>query len=137
MNKSYSELIKIPTFKERFEYLSLRWHVAEETFGYDRIFNQKFYRSSEWKQIRDHVIVRDSGRDLGIKGREIVGKIIIHHINPISLNDIRYSSESLLDPENLICTCDITHNAIHYGDASLLLSEPIERKPNDTCPWRH
>lgn len=135
--RSYSELIHIPTFEERFEYLKLSGAVGKETFGFDRYLNQVFYRSKEWKRVRDLVIVRDNGCDLGIEDREICGKIYIHHMNPISLSDIERKSESILDPEYLICVTHNTHNAIHYGDSSLLVTAPIERTPNDTCPWRH
>ena len=137
MIRTYSELIQYSTFEERFKYLSLKGQVGEETYGFDRWINQKFYRSREWKQIRNLIIVRDSGCDLGISGREILEHIIIHHMNPILLKDITDSTSYLLDPEYLICTSHITHEAIHYGDESLLISEPVERRPNDTCPWRH
>lgn len=136
MIRTYTELQKFKTFKERFEYLMLNGVVGEETFGFDRWLNQTFYRSIEWKKIRDEVIVRDSGCDLGIEGREIYGRILIHHMNPITTTDLIERTDILLNPEFLICTTHITHNAIHYGDESLLQTEPIERKPNDTCPWR-
>lgn len=110
--------------------------VGEETFGFDRYMNQIFYRSEEWKAVRREVIVRDMGCDLGISDREIGGRILVHHINPIRDKDILNRSEILLDPEYLICTSKITHDAIHYGDESLLFSEPIERSVNDTCPWK-
>ena len=136
--RSYSELSKLKTFEERFEYLRLDGKVGVDTFGFDRIFNQMFYTSKEWKSIRDQVIVRDNGCDLGIEGYEIYGqRIIIHHMNPISLEDIERGSKFLLDPEYLITTVHTTHNAIHYGDESLLITIPIERSRNDTCPWRH
>lgn len=135
--KSYSELSQLETFEERFEYLRLDGIVGKDTFGFDRIFNQKFYRSEEWKQVRDFVIVRDNGCDLGIEGHEIYGnRIIIHHMNPISIDDIRHSTRNLLDPEYLITTIHRTHNAIHYGDEDQLIKAPIERVRNDTCPWR-
>lgn len=136
MIRTYSELITHSTFEDRFEYLSLKGQVGQETFGFDRYLNQKFYRSREWKQIRDLVIVRDSGCDLGILGREIQSHIIIHHMNPLMLNDITDSTEYLLDPEYLICVSHNTHQAIHYGDASLLVADPIVRTKNDTCPWK-
>ena len=136
MIKTYSELITLPTFKERFQYLKLDGVVGEETFGFDRYLNQIFYQSYEWRKIRDLVIIRDSGCDLGIEGREIRGKILIHHMNPISKSDILNRSEFLLNPEYLICTYKNTHNAIHYGDESILYQEPIERTKYDTCPWR-
>lgn len=134
--KTYSELITLPTFKERFHYLKLDGVVGEETFGFDRYLNQIFYQSYEWRKIRDLVIIRDNGCDLGIEGREIRGKILIHHMNPISKSDILNRSEFLLNPEYLICTYKNTHDAIHYGDESILYQEPIERTKYDTCPWR-
>lgn len=136
MIRTHSELITHSTFEDRFEYLSLKGQVGQETFGFDRYLNQKFYRSREWKQIRDLVIVRDSGCDLGILGREIRSHIIIHHMNPLMLNDITDSTEYLLDPEYLICVSHNTHQAIHYGDASLLIADPVVRTKNDTCPWK-
>lgn len=136
--KTYSELITLPTFRERFRYLKIGGRVGEETFGLDRKINQYFYqRSDEWKSIRNYVIVRDNGCDLGIEGYDIYSHIIVHHINPITVEDIRMSSDYLLDPEFLICTSLNTHNAIHYGDESLLYTSLIERTKNDTCPWRH
>lgn len=134
--KRYSELIQFKTFEERFEYLKISGFVGVETFGFDRIFNQRFYRSKEWRQLRDHIILRDNGCDLGVNGFEINGRIIIHHMNPISLEDLEESSDYLMNPEYLITTTHTTHNAIHFGDSSLLPKNPIERKPNDTCPWR-
>lgn len=134
--RSYTELITLPTFEERYRYLKLNGKVGEETFGFDRYLNQVFYNSKEWKQIRDFVIVRDGGCDLGIEDREIFGKILVHHMNPISLEDIARRSDHLLDPEYLICTVKNTHDAIHYGDESLLFTIPTERTRNDTCPWR-
>lgn len=134
--KSYSELKRLSTFEERFEYLKLNGKVGQDTFGFDRVFNQMFYRSKEWKRLRDYVIARDNGCDLGIEGREIYTRPIIHHMNPITLDDIRESSEILMNPEYLITTVHSTHNAIHYGDASLLPKDPIIRTKNDTCPWK-
>ena len=134
--RTYSELIAIPTFEERFKYLQLNGNVGDETFGYDRMFNQRFYSSLEWKSLRDEIIFRDNGCDLGILDRRIMGKILIHHMNPIMLEDIQKSSEFLLNPEYLICTSFETHNAIHYGDENLLFKAPIERTKYDTCPWR-
>lgn len=139
MIRSYSELITIPTFEERFEYLKLGDKVGEDTFGYDRYINQAFYRSREWKTLRAQIIARDLGCDLGMEDRPIPRgvKVFIHHMNPISVDDIRHSTDFLLDPEYLITTIKLTHDAIHYGDASILLSDaPIERAPNDTSPWR-
>lgn len=135
--KRYSELITLPTFKERFRYLKLDGKVGEDTFGFDRYLNQVFYRSQKWKSIRDYVIVRDNGCDLAMEGYEIHGRILIHHMNPISLRDLETESEFLLDPEYLITTVHNTHNAIHYGDESLLFTVPVERTKNDTCPWKH
>lgn len=134
--KRYSELILLPTFEERYKYLQLNGVIGDETFGFDRYINQMFYRSQEWKQVRDYVIVRDNGCDLGIEGHEIRGKILIHHMNPIGIKDIQQVNKFLLDPEYLITTMLSTHNAIHYGDESLLMKDPIERSKNDTCPWK-
>ena len=136
--KTYTELSKLQTFKERFEYLKLDGKVGEETFGFDRYLNQMFYTSEEWKRVRNYVITRDCGCDLGIKDREIRERLIlVHHMNPISKQDIIDRSEILLDPEYMITTCKRTHDAIHYGDDSILYNDPIERFENDTCPWRH
>lgn len=135
--KCYSELIRLPTFQARYRYLRLSGAVGKETFGFDRYMNQFFYRSPEWKRVRDIVIARDGGCDLGIPGREIFRRPIIHHMNPISPEDIRDRKDFILDPEYLITTIHDTHLAIHYGDENLLLQEPVERRPNDTCPWRH
>ena len=135
--KSYSDLIQIPTFEERFKYLQLSGSVGKETFGFDRYLNQNFYRSVEWKRIRDEVIVRDNGCDLGIADRPIAGKILIHHINPITDKDIVNATNILLNPEYLICVSHMTHNAIHYGNDDLLIKDPVIRTKNDTCPWRH
>ena len=135
--RTYSELITLPTFEERFKYLQLNGQVGESTFGFDRYMNQVFYRSQKWKSIRDFVIIRDCGCDLGVDGYDIHGKIIIHHMNPLSMRDIETESDFLLNPDFLICTTHNTHNAIHYGDENLLVTAPIERTKNDTCPWRH
>lgn len=135
--KTYSELIKLPTYEERYRYLKLSGFVGKETFGFDRYLNQVFYqRDPRWKKIRDYVIVRDNGCDLGVDGYEISGRILVHHMNPVTLKDLERESEFLLDPEFLICTAHITHNAIHYGDEDLLIKAPIVRTANDTCPWR-
>lgn len=138
--RTYSELIHLPTFEERFEYLKLNGRVGADTFGFDRIFNQKFYTSNEWRGpggIRDYVITRDGGCDLAIPDRPIYGeRIIIHHLNPITIKDIELATDILLNPEFLICTVHSTHNAIHYSDSNLILKAPIERTKNDTCPWR-
>ena len=135
--RTYSELIAFPTFEERFKYLQLNGQVGESTFGFDRYMNQVFYRSQKWKSIRDFVIIRDCGCDLGVEGYDIYGKIIIHHMNPLSMRDVETESDFLLNPDFLICTTHNTHNAIHYGDENLLVTAPIERTKNDTCPWRH
>ena len=137
MIRTYSELITLPTFEERYEYLKIGGTVGEETFGFDRYLNQSFYKTKEWLRIRDHVIIRDQGCDLAMIDREIRGKILIHHMNPITKEDIVRRSKYLLDPEYLICTVKNTHDAIHYGNESLLIKAPIERQKNDTCPWRH
>lgn len=135
--KTYSELIQLPTFEERFRYLKLDGKVGETTFGFDRYLNQIFYGSSEWKAVRDRVIVRDLGCDLGIEGREIYGRILIHHMNPITIKDVKEGSDFLLNPEYLISTYKTTHDAIHYGDESLLITAPVARSKNDTCPWKN
>lgn len=137
MIRTYSELSQMASFKDRFEYLRLDGAVGTETFGFDRYINQQFYRSQEWKRIRNEIIVRDNGCDLGIEGFEIYGRIYIHHMNPIMLKDIVHQTDFLLNPEYLICTTHQTHNAIHYGDESLLSTlEPVQRTKNDTCPWK-
>lgn len=136
--RTYSELITLPTFEERYRYLRLEGVVGEETFGFDRYLNQKFYRSDEeWLAVRDYVILRDNGCDLGMPDREIKSRIIVHHMNPITKEDIIRRTKFLLDPEYLISTIKNTHDAIHYGDESLLIKGPVIRKPNDTCPWKN
>ena len=134
--RTYSELITFPTFDERFKYLQLEGSVGKDTFGYDRYLNQLFYKTAEWKRLRQDLIIRDNGCDLGVEGREIYGRIIIHHLNPITKDDIVRRTEYLLNPDFLICTTHNTHNAIHYGDESLLITSPVERSKNDTCPWK-
>ena len=134
--RTYSELILLPTFEERFEYLRLDGKVGEDTFGFDRYLNQLFYRSQEWKKIRDYVIIRDNACDLGVEGHDIYSKVLIHHMNPITARDIEKRTDLLLDPEYLICTTHNTHNAIHYGDENLIIKVPIVRTKNDTCPWK-
>lgn len=136
MVRTYSELIKIPTFFERFRYLKLNGRVGVDTFGFDRYLNQTFYRSYEWKRLRNDVIVRDMGCDLGLEGYDIFDKILVHHMNPIGPDDIIHRSDYLLDPEFLICTSKLTHDAIHYGDEQILHQDPVIRTPGDTCPWR-
>ena len=135
--RTYSELIQLDTFEERFRYLKLDGTVGESTFGTDRYINQMFYNSDEWKELRRKIIIRDNGCDLGVEGFDIHSKIYIHHMNPISVDDILQHSTYLINTEYLICTKLSTHNAIHYGDDSILLSQqPTIRRPNDTCPWR-
>lgn len=136
--KTYSELIAIPTFEERFKYLQLNGAVGKETFGYDRIFNQRFYTSGDWRNLRHHIIVRDNACDLADKDYEIPEgqTIYIHHMNPIMLSDIENNTEILMNPEFLITTTFLTHQAIHYGDINMLPRGPIERRPHDTCPWK-
>ena len=134
--KSYSELIKIPTYEERFEYLKLDGIIGKDTFGYDRYLNQALYNSPDWRRLRRQIIIRDNGCDLAFEGYTICGKILIHHINPITMDDIVNKRSIVFDPENLICVTHNTHNAIHYGDVNLLITSPIERTANDTCPWR-
>lgn len=135
--RTYSELILLPTFEERFKYLQLNGRVGDDTFGFDRYINQKFYRSAEWKRIRDYIIIRDNGCDLALEGYEIYGRILIHHMNPITVKDVELSTEYLMNPEYLICVTHNTHNAIHYGDEKLLTKGPVVRTKNDTCPWKH
>ena len=136
--RTYTELSKLKTFRERFDYLKLDGRIGEDTFGFDRYLNQYFYQTPEWRKIRDIVIVRDNGNDLGIDGFSL-GKrnIIIHHMNPIRANDIRQHNDDILNPEFLICVSRLTHQAIHYGNEELLPAEPVERTQNDTCPWKH
>lgn len=135
--RTYSELITLPTFEDRYEYLKLNGKIGEETFGFDRYINQQLYqRSQKWKSVRDKVIIRDNGYDLSMEGYEIWGKIIIHHMNPITIEDIERESDFVFNPEYLISTSLNTHNAIHYGDENLLIKAPIERTKYDTCPWR-
>ena len=136
MLRTYTELMRIPTFIERFKYLKLGGRVGEETFGYDRYLNQQFYQSYDWKRLRRDIIIRDCGCDLAFPDREIFDRIYIHHMNPIGPEDILRHSEEVMNPEFLICTSKFTHEAIHFGDESLLFMEPIERRPGDTCPWR-
>lgn len=134
--KSYRNLILLPTILDRFEYLRIKANVGDSTFGFDRFINQDFYQSREWRQVRMKVIARDEGCDLGVPEYPIGGKVIIHHINPITADDIENASDLLFDMDNLICVSESTHNAIHFGDEMLLPAEPIIRMPGDTCPWR-
>lgn len=132
--RKYSELVKFPSFDERFNYLALHGVVGKETFGFERYFNQKFYRSREWQRIRNFVITRDLGYDLGVDGCFIRGNVTIHHMNPISIDDITYHNDILFNPEYLISVSDETHKQIHYG--RIIRSDWVERSPNDTSPWR-
>ena len=134
--KTYNECIKFKTFDERFAYLQLHGLVGEETFGYSRYLNQILYRSPEWKSLRQQIVMRDNGCDLAMDGYEVCGKILIHHINPISLQDIEERNPKVFDMNNLITVSFMTHQAIHYGSKDLLLLDPVERRPNDQCPWR-
>lgn len=133
--RRYSELCRLRTFEERFDYLKLQGVVGESTFGFDRYLNQLLYRSSEWKKVRNAVIVRDDGCDMGLADYP-ANRIIVHHMNPLSVEDLENRSELIFDPEFLICVSFNTHNAIHFGDETLLPKLPVERKPGDTCPWR-
>lgn len=133
--RTYSELITLPTFKERFNYLRLDGRVGLETFGHDRYLNQILYNSPEWRNLRSRIVTRDRGRDLACEGYDVYGQVLVHHINPITVNDILDRNPMVFDPENLITTVHNTHNAIHYGDESLLTTEPIIRYKDDTCPW--
>lgn len=134
--RTYSELICLPTFEERYRYLRLEGKVGEDTFGFDRYLNQILYRTPRWRASRDKVILRDNGCDLGVEGFEIYGKILVHHMNPVTIDDVLSDRDFIYDPEYLISTTHNTHNAIHYGDERLLMTGPIERTPNDTCPWK-
>lgn len=134
--KTYREMSRLKTFEERYEYLRLNGAVGEDTFGFDRFINQRFYKSPEWRQVRDIVIIRDNGCDLGHPDHPIFGRVIIHHLNPIRKEDFDNDPEYLLNPDYLVCVSHDTHNAIHYGDKSLLQEEWKPREPNDTCPWK-
>lgn len=136
MIRTYSELIKRPTYLERYRYLRLGGRVGQETFGFDRWLNQQFYKEDEWLETRDWVIIRDCGCDLAMPDRKIETRILVHHMNPITKDDILRRTKFLLDPEYLICTIKGTHDAIHYGDESKLILEPVTRRPYDTCPWK-
>lgn len=135
MIRTYHELIQLPSFRERYEYLRIGGLVGNDTFGFDRYLNQKFYHSQEWKQIRRDVIIRDEGRDLAMEGYEIQNGVYIHHMNPIGKDDLQNATELLLNPDYLVCVSFRTHQAIHYGDASLLPQLPVERRPGDTKLW--
>ncbi len=133
--RTYSELISLPTFEERYQYLRIVGSVGKSTFGYDRIFNQEFYRSTEWRLARRQVIVRDDGCDLGVEGLEIGGPITVHHMNPLTLEDLDRNFHKILNPEFLICVSSSTHLAIHYGNEENLIKLPKARQPGDTTPW--
>lgn len=136
--RSYKELSRLKTFQEKYEYLRLNGNVGKDTFGFDRYLNQALYSSTEWRRFRNQVIIRDNGCDLGDPEHEILGdRIIIHHINPLTVKDLEERTEALFDLNNVICVSDQTHKAIHYGDESLLPQNPVERKPGDTCPWKN
>lgn len=136
-DRTYTELLRLQTFDERFKYLMLKGRVGIETFGYDRYLNQALYRSPDWKRVRDQIIIRDNGCDLGLEDYPISGNVLIHHMNPITIDDVLNSDSDIFNPEYLICVSHKTHNALHYGyeeyPDSLKLTE---RKPNDTIPWR-
>lgn len=134
--KTYSELIQFGTFKDRFNYLKQCGVVGESTFGFERYLNQVFYTSKEWRKVRDDVIIRDNGCDIGMEDYPISGRIIVHHLNPITIDDIIERRDWILDPEYLISVSHLTHNAITYGDESILITIPKDRTPNDTCPWK-
>lgn len=134
--KTYTDLIKLPTFEERFRYLELGGAVGADTFGFDRYLNQRFYTSQIWQRVKQEVIIRDNGCNLGMEGYTIFGRVIVHHMNPITVEDVVKQTDALLNPEFLICVSHTTHNAIHYGSEELLPKGPADRKPNDTCPWR-
>ena len=134
--RRYSELRRLKTFKERYEYLRLAGVVGESTFGFDRYLNQLLYTSDRWRKLRNEIIIRDNGCDLGVEGYDLHNRIIVHHMNPLTIKEVEEVSDSIFNPEYLICVSHKTHNAIHYGDERLLPSGPIERKPNDTCPWK-
>lgn len=136
MIRTYSELSNLQTFEERFDYLKLNGKVGEDTFGHSRFLNQDFYSSPEWRRTRRNIIVRDNGCDMGLEGYSIQGRIYVHHINPITVDDILERRPCLFDPENLICVSSMTHEAITYGIEDMLPTDPVIRRPNDTCPWR-
>ena len=133
--RSYSELQRLHTFQERYQYLQLRANVGVATFGFDRWMNQAFYRSTQWRHIRQHVIARDNGCDLGVEGYEIGARLYIHHMNPLTVNALTEGDEDIIDPEYLITVTHLTHNAIHYGDESLLPRQHVARSPGDTRLW--
>lgn len=133
--RTYSELVQFETFLERFEYLSLKSQVGHATFGFDRWMNQQFYTSKEWRSLREKAIIRDEGCDLGVEGYEIHDRLIVHHMNPLDISDIAHGTRNALDLEYLICVSHDTHNAIHFGDSSLLKKPYTPRRPGDTKLW--
>ena len=134
--KTYGDLLRFSTFEERFRYLKIGGIVGRSTFGFDRHLNQAFYQSLEWRAIREKVLSRDEGCDLGIQGREVFARPVVHHITPISIDDVQKGHDNVFDLDNLVCTSHVTHNAIHYGDESLLIKLPKAREKGDTCPWK-
>lgn len=134
--KTYSELVSIPSYLGRYHYLRIKGAVGAETFGYDRYLNQILYRSSEWRRFRRGIILRDNGMDMAFDGYEIFTRLIVHHIDPITVDDVLNRDPKVFNPENVVCVAFQTHQAIHYGDESLLPILPPERTPNDTCPWK-
>ena len=134
--KTYHDLILLPTFRERYEYLRLTADVGDPRFGFDRYLNQAFYTSREWRNFRNHIIARDSGNDMALDGYAIQGKVLIHHLNPLTVKDFENHTDALFDPNNVVCVCNNTHQAIHYGTDEMLPKDLIVRAPNDTCPWR-
>lgn len=136
MTKTYLEMMSFRTFEERFEYLKLNGIVGDETFGSHRYLNQVLYQSPEWRRFRNEILIRDNGCDLAIDGREISSHALIHHINPLTIDDIRNRSPLIFDPNNVVVVSHMTHEAIHYGDSNLLTKDPIIRRSNDQCPWR-
>ena len=133
--RSYRELVRLPTFEERYQYLKLQGQVGKETFGFDRYLNQALYSSAEWKRFRREILIRDDGCDLGMSDHLIAGKVIIHHINPLTIDDLEKRASAIFDPNNVICVSHMTHEAIHYGDERLLPKDPVIRRPGDHCPW--
>lgn len=134
--RTYSDLVKLGTFAERYQYLKLHGVVGGDTFGFDRYLNQVLYRSKEWRDLRHRIIVRDNGCDMALEGWDICGPVTVHHMNPLTVKDVDERNPDIFEPEFLVCVSHNTHNAIHYGDESLLPKEPIERRAGDTCPWK-
>lgn len=134
--RTYSDLVKLGTFVERYQYLKLHGVVGGDTFGFDRYLNQVLYRSKEWRDLRHRIIVRDNGCDMALEGWDICGPVTVHHMNPLTVKDVDERNPDIFEPEFLVCVSHNTHNAIHYGDESLLPKEPIERRAGDTCPWK-